>query len=149
MVTDPRYDAQFRRGYEGPPVPPPAARAQTPPAPSARTPVAPVEGPIPSPLPVDEPVGVVGTVVTDQDPPPLRRRNPWSIALLVGGLALLIAGGWLLRSYATTNATTGFSPSDQLWLSMEQQLSPAFLIGGFLAEIAWLVVGALTARSRY
>lgn len=139
-MTDPRYDAQFRRGYEGPPVPPPVGRAQTPPASS--------EDPIPSPPPVDDGAGVVGAVVTDQDPEPLRRRNPWSIALLVGGMLLVIAGGWMLRSYATTNSTTGFSPSDQLWLYVEQQLSPALLVGGFLALVAWLVIGALAARSR-
>jgi hypothetical protein len=145
-VTDPRYDEQFRRGYDGPPVPPPVANAPTSHAPSARVPVAPLENSIPSEPAVDEDARVDG-VVPDQGPEP-RRRNPWSIALLLVGLVMLVVGGWLLRAYATTTALNGYSPDEQLQVFLQQQLSPALLICGFIAVIAWLVVGALAARPR-
>ena len=149
-MTDPRYDEQFRRGYDGPPVPPPVTDVSTAPASNAKTPVAPLaplENPAPSELPVDEDARVVG-VVTDQGPEPLRRRNPWAIALLVVGLVMLVVGGWLLRDYATTTAVNGYSESEQLEVFAQQVVSPALLICGFIAVIAWLVVGALAARRR-
>ena len=147
-MTDPRYDEQFRRGYDGPPVPPPVTSVRAAQESRARTPVAPVETPTPSQPPVDEQAEVVSDVVTDPDPEPLRRRNPWSIALLVGGLVMLLAGGWLLRDYATTATVNGSSEGEQLKVFLEQALSPAILTCGFIAVVAWLVVGALAARSR-
>lgn len=147
-MTDPRYDAQFRRGYDGPPVPPPATSAPTSPASSARIPVAPLEDPAPSRPSVDDNAPAVGVVVTEQEPEPLRRRNPWSIALLVGGLVTLVVGGWLLRDYVITTTVSGYSPSEQLQVSLEQAVSPALLICGFIAVIAWLVIGALAVRPR-
>ncbi len=146
-MTDPRYDEQFRRGYDGPPVPPPATNAAAAPVPSARIPVKPLENPTPSQPPVDEDERVVG-VVTDQEPELPRRRNPWSIALLVVGLVMLVVGGWLLRTYATTTAINGYTPDEQLQVFLQSQLSPALLVSGFIAVIAWLVVGALAARPR-
>ena len=152
-MTDPRYDEQFRRGYDGPPVPPsvppPATTAPTAPAAPARRaepPAAPLENPT-SDSPADENARIVG-VVTDQEPEPLRRRNPWSIALLVVGLVMLVLGGWLVRAYATTVAINGYSPGEQLTAFLQQQLSPALLISGFIAVIAWLVLGALTVKPR-
>ena len=87
-------------------------------------------------------------VVIDQEVEPLRRRNPWSIALLVGSLVMLVVGGWMLRDFATTTAINGYSSGEQLKVFLEQGLSPALLICGFIAVIAWLVVGALASRSR-
>jgi len=147
-MTDPRYDEQFRRGYEGPPVPPPVAKAQPDRESDARIPVAPVEAPTPSRPTVDEQPEVVGEVETDHEPEPLRRRNPWSIALLAGGLIFIVAGGWLLQDYVATAAINGYSPDDQLRVFVEQQLSPAFVMGGLIAVIAWLVLGAVAARPR-
>ena len=147
-MTDPRYDEQFRRGYDGPPVPPPGTGAPTSPASSARIPVAPLEDPAPSQPSADEHAPADGVVVTDQEPEPLRRRNPWSIALLVGGLVMLVVGGWLLRDYATTATINGYSEGEQLKVFLEQALSPAILTCGFIAVVAWLVVGTLAARSR-
>lgn len=149
-MTDPRYDAQFRRGYDGPPVPPPVTSppsSPTAPARSAEPPSAPLEDPTLSESATDENARVVG-VVTDLEPEPLRRRNPWSIALLVVGLVMLAIGGWLVRAYATTAAINGYSQSEQLQVFVQQQLSPALLISGFIAVIAWLVLGALAARPR-
>ena len=151
MVTDPGYDAQFRRGYDGPPVPPPV-----PPAPTAASaaaarrsqhPAAPLEDSTPVEPPTDENPRVVG-VVTDQEPEPVRRRNPWLIALLAVGLVMLAVGGWLVRLYATTTALNGYSPDEQLQAFFQQQLSPALLTSGFVALIAWLVLGALTVKPR-
>ena len=146
-MTDPRYDEQFRRGYDGPPVPPPATNAAAPPVSSAQVPVAPRESPAPSDPPADEDARVVGVVI-DQGQEPLRRRNPWSLTLLVIGVVMLVVGGWLLRDDATTTAINGYSPDEQLKVFLEQQLSPALLICGFIAVIAWLVVGALAVRPR-
>lgn len=146
-MTDPRYDEQFRRGYDGPPVAPPVSNAPASPASSARIPVAPLENPAPSQPPVDEEARIVG-VVSDQGPEPLRRRNPWTIALLVVGLVMLVVGGWLLRAYATTATINGYSESEQLAVFFQQAVAPALLICGFIAVIAWLVVGALAARPR-
>jgi hypothetical protein len=148
MVTDPGYDAQFRRGYDGPPVPPPVAKAPTSPVPGARIPVAPPENPSPSHPPVDENEPGVGGVVTDQEPESVRRRNPWLIALLAVGLVMLAIGGWLVRLYATTTALNGYSADEQLQAFFQQQLSPALLTSGFVALIAWLVLGALTVKPR-
>ena len=146
-MTDPRYDEQFRRGYDGPPVPPPATNAAAAPVPSARIPVKPVENPTPSRPLIDEDARVVG-VVTDQESEPLRQRNPWTIALLVVGLVMLVVGGWSLRDYVTTANVDGYSQSEQLKVFLEQQLSPALLTCGFVAVVAWLVLGALAARTR-
>lgn len=147
-MTDPRYDEQFRRGYDGPPVSPPATNVPASPASSARIPVSPIENPTSNQPSADEYARAVGVVVADQDPEPFRQRNPWSIALLVGGLVMLVVGGWLLRDYATTTTVNGYSSEEQLKVFFEQALSPALLICGFIAVIAWLVVGALAARPR-
>jgi hypothetical protein len=147
-VTDPRYDEQFRRGYDGPPVAPPVSSAPTHPAPRAQIPAAPLEAPTPSQPSVDEHAPAVGIVVPDQEPEPLRRRNPWTIALLVVGLVMLVVGGWLLRAYATTTAINGYSQDEQLQVFLQQAMAPALLICGFIAVIAWLVVGALAVRPR-
>jgi hypothetical protein len=147
-VTDPHYDAQFRRGYDGPPVPPPVSSAPTSAASRTQIPVAPLENPTPSHPSVDEQAGAVGVVVTDQEPEPVRRRNPWTIVLLVVGLVMLVVGGWLLRAYVAATTVNGYSPSEQLPVFLMQAVSPALLICGFIAVIAWLVVGALAARPR-
>ena len=150
-MTNPRYDEQFRRGYDGPPVPPPVARAETPPDSSPRIPAAPVESHTSSGLPDDERAdvsGVVGVVVTDQEPEPLRRRNPWLIALLVVGLVGVVVGCWLLSDYIITSTINGYATSEQFKVTFEEQLSPALLTGGFVALVAWLVIGALAERSR-
>ena len=90
----------------------------------------------------------MGVVMTDQQPEPVRRRNPWAIALLAVGLIMLVVGGWLLRAYATTTAINGYSQDEQLQAFLQQAVSPALLIAGFVAVIAWLVVGALVVRPR-
>jgi len=144
-VTDPRYDEQFQRGYDGPPVPPPVARAETPPGSHARIPAAPAESHTSSGPSDDEWAGVV---ISDQEPEPPRRRNPWLIALLVVGLVGVAVGCWLLSDYIITSTINGYTASEQFKVTFEQQLSPALLIGGFIAVVAWLVVGALAARSR-
>jgi hypothetical protein len=146
-MTDPRYDEQFRRGYDGPPVPPPVSSAPTSATSRAQIPLAPLAASTPSQPSVDEHSPAVGIMATEQEPEPLRRRNPWMIALLVVGLVMLVVGGWLLRTYGTTTAVNG-SPSEQLQVFLEQAVSPALLICGFIAVIAWLVVGALAVSPR-
>lgn len=103
---------------------------------------------MPSQPSVDENATAAGVVVTDQEPEAPRQRNPWSITLLVCGLVMLVVGGWLLRDFVTTATVNGYSEGEQLKVFVEQALSPAILTCGFIAVVAWLVLGALAARSR-
>ena len=148
-MTDPRFDARFQRGYDGPQPVPSAASA---PPPGLRSvPPIPEATPLPrSPKLAEEvPVEPVSShpapaVVDEVEPWAPPRRNPFSLALLTASVILLVVGGWLLQLYATT-VSNGFTPEEQMQAILQQQLAPALLVGGMVGVIAWLVLGALAS----
>lgn len=80
-------------------------------------------------------------------PPP---RNPFRLAILIASLAMLLVGGWLIWSELTAgvNAWGDYDSSQRAVLLLQQQLSPALLIGGVFGVISWLVLGAFAALER-
>jgi len=148
-MTDPRFDPRFQRGYDG-----------QQPIPSDPAPSVPARGIAPEP-PADDSWNVTrepespvqlapvrdSAAVDGVEPWAPRRRNPYAIALLLVGLAMILLGGWLTRVYATT-ALNGYTSDQQTNAILQQQLAPALLVGGFAAVIAWLVLGAFGALAR-
>lgn len=163
-APDPRFDPRFQRGYDGPePTLPstPAVRPLVTRPPVVRPPVA--EPPVAEPSvtesprvqPLDEPVrarayrdgAVVSHEIDDVWVPP--RRNPFALALLIGGLAMIAVGGWLVWTLVTASSyPNGYDRGEQAFALIQQQLSPALLICGVLGVVGWLVLGALTASAR-
>lgn len=144
-MTDPRYDEQFRRGYDGPPVPPPQAAAS---APSQRD-VREIPSQVEQPWEVDE-TGAAAGVEEDRprgiDASRPFRRNPFAIALLAGGVLLMAVGVWMIeRSVSLTSIV--FTPEQQAVIEVESQLSAPLLTGGVIAIVAWLVLGVFAASA--
>lgn len=141
-MTDPRFDPAFQRGYSGP-EPELVQRAAPPtPTPSPATTVAAATAETESPVqlvPVRD-----SAAGDDAEPWAPPRRNPYAIALLLVGLAMILVGGWLTQVYATT-AINGYTSEQQTTAILQQQLAPALLVGGIAGVIAWLVLGAFGA----
>ena len=147
-MTDPRYDEQFRRGYAGPPVPPPVrASGSTP------EPVAPErlhdDRVVPTPASVEQDADLD---IADADRPregettrPFR-RNPFAIGLLVAGILMLVVGVWLIDQ-STSQFTDGYTPEGQALVQVESQLTAPVLTGGVVAIVAWLALGAIAASA--
>jgi hypothetical protein len=146
---DPRYAAQFQRGYD------PATDA----APIRRGPVRLAGGPpptaprVPDPPPVAErhpgEPAVRAEPEPDDLPPVPRSRLEW--ALLGGGVALLVAAGALfVGAVQLFDRYSGWSPSfeGQLWGAATDQLPGPLLLAGVLAVVAWIVLRAISADRR-
>jgi hypothetical protein len=158
-APDPRFDPRFQRGYDGPEPDPPPAPA-IPPAPAvARVPTVPPPGRrADTGLPGDDdgalhegaPRGSAAADTPELDAvwaPP--RRNPFALALLIGGLAMIAVGVWLFWSVVTASSyPDGYDKAAQAFGLAQQQLTPALLICGVLGIIGWLVLGALGASAR-
>jgi hypothetical protein len=150
-APDPRFDPRFQRGYDGPePDAPPTPAVPSPiePGGSSREPagrgaadIAPASDAGRPSEPRDE---------ADDDAlwsPP--RRNPFAIALLVGSLALIAIGLWLIWTVASASSyPDGYDRAAQALALVQQVLSPALLLAGLLGVIGWLVLGALAASAR-
>jgi hypothetical protein len=150
-APDPRFDPRFQRGYDGPEpdapatpaVPSPLETARSSPGPAARgaAEIAPAPDAGRPSAPKDE---------ADDDAlwaPP--RRNPFAIALLVGGIALIAVGLWLIWSIVTQSSyPDGNDRAAQAFGLIQQQVTPALLIAGLFGIVAWLVLGALAAAAR-
>jgi len=77
------------------------------------------------------------------------RRNTFALALLVGGLAMIAVGAWLLWSVVTASSyPNGYDRAEQAFALIQQQFTPALLICGVLGVVGWLVLGALGASTR-
>jgi hypothetical protein len=146
---DPRYAAQFQRGYD------PTTDA----APIRRGPVRLEGGPpptaprVPDPPPVAKRHPVVPAVRAEPEPDDLpaapRSRLEW--ALLGGGVALIVAAGVLFvgaveRSARYSEWSPGFE--GQLYGAATDQLPGPLLLAGVLAIVAWIVVRAISADRR-
>ena len=141
-MTDPRFDPRFQRGYSGeqPEVPHEAVRGPAPtPAepPSAGEPAA-VRVREANPAPLEE-------VEESWAPAP---RNPYRLALLLAGVAMLLGAGILIW-YTVRTANTGsgvYDVGEQTLSFVEYLVPPALVLGGLTSLIVWLVLGALAAR---
>jgi hypothetical protein len=122
-ATDPRFDPRFQRGYRG-----------------SEPVVAPATTPDPDASPGHD-------EVLDESWAPTP-RNPYRIALLLAGVAMLLGAGILIwYSVQTANDTSGFYDVGQQTLSdVEYLVPPALILSGLVCIIAWLVLGALAAR---
>jgi hypothetical protein len=144
-MTDPRYDEQFRRGYDGPPVPPPlpatsaSSQRDVEEIPSQLGQVRIVDEPeAVAPMEADRPRGIDATR-------PFR-RNPFAIALLAGGVLMVVVGVWTIeRSVSLTSIV--FTPEQQAVIEAESQLSAPLLTGGVIAIVAWLALGVFAASA--
>ena len=154
---DPRYAAQFQRGYDGPALAPrvdaPAHSTRTAPvkveggpAPTAaRIPDPPryVERPAPAQDPVNEPV--------DADEPESPRATPWiEWALLALGVVLLGAAAWIFWQASTDVVyyLGGYRNEENAFRAIRYQLVGPLLVAGVLAVSSWLVLRAIRPLMR-
>lgn len=140
-APDPRFDPRFQRGYDGP----------EPPLPQA--PAAPLRSEQADQVPPD--VDGAPQASDSPDVPEFdevwapHRRNPFALALLVGGLAMIAVGTWLLWSVVTESSfPNGYDQAQQAFALIQQQVTPALLICGVLGIVGWLMLGALAASAR-
>jgi len=148
-TPDPRFDPRFQRGYDGPEPDAPATPAMPSPIQSAASsrPPASQDASV-SPLGADRPAEPTDTLDGDAlwSPP---RRNPFAIALLVGGVVMIAVGLWLVWTVVTQSTyPDGNDKAAQAFGLVQQQVTPALLIAGLLGIIGWLVLGALPASAR-
>lgn len=143
---DPRYAAQFQRGYDPVRDPAPIRRAPTrleggPPASAPR---------VPDPPPIVERLAdppVVAEVEHDEGSPTVRSRFEW--ALLGAGVVLLVAAGALfMGAVELQDRYAGWLPGfeGQLYGAATNQLPGPLLVGGVLAIVAWIVLRAVSAE---
>lgn len=77
------------------------------------------------------------------------RRNPFALALLVGSLAMIAVGVWLIWSVVTASTyPDGNDRAAQAFGLVQAQVTPALLIAGVLGLVGWLVLGALAESGR-
>jgi hypothetical protein len=149
--VDPRFDPRFQRGFEGkvaPVVPaqaPPTPRVAAPPAES----VVAAEPAVDAAIPVVDPAPVVDLAVAQLEP--LRRFNPFRLALLVASLAALAIAAWLMW-VTYDNLNFYYGGGLDRWMQFLAQLVsslPAPLItAGLLGIVLWLAVGIVAPRRR-
>jgi hypothetical protein len=144
-VSDPQYDEQFRRGYDGPVVPPAVASVPSaaPPESTAARTSASVPESVPEPVAV-EPVGADRPRDVGVSRP--FRRNPFAIGLLSAGILMLVVGVWMIER-STTLSSIIYTPDQQAVLQIESQLTTPVLVSGVIAIVAWLVMGAFAASA--
>lgn len=157
-MSDPRFDPRFQRGYAGP-QPVPSGAAAPPPSRALSDPVAPEPTPIdgepaePRPAPALLPSALEDADESSAPQAAPAGRNPYALALLIGGVLLFVTGTWWAWSSAgLTNVSAESDPDAQLRAQAISLLGflmpPALLIGGLLGIVGWLVLGALGVPSR-
>lgn len=151
-APDPRFDPRFQRGYSGseplPPseqIPPQPERPVVPP-PELESPEQPVAESEPEPRVVTSPSAQPGFI--DEAPWVPPPRNPYRLALLLAGVAMLLGAGILIwYSARAAIENNGFYDLGQQTLStLENLVPPALIVGGLTSIIVWLVLGALATR---
>lgn len=148
---DPRYAAQFQRGYD------PARHA----APERRGPVRLEGGPpataprVPDPPPLvesrrDVPAAAVAQAdEPDERPSIVRSRLEWAL-LGVGVLMLVLATVLFVGAVELNDRFSGWLPGfeGQLYGAATSQLPGPLLVGGVFAIVAWIVLRAVSAERR-
>ena len=159
---DPRYAAQFQRGYDGPVLVPPATTA---PATTAThsTRTAPVRiegGPPATAARIPDPPHAVARPHVDEElvdvdepePEPWHVARAWIFewALLAAGVVLLAIAAILFWLAGTQFNYYGQFPNDvSAFIDARNQLPGPLLVAGVVAISAWLGVRALrSTRSR-
>ena len=149
---DPRYAAQFQRGYDGPILTEPA----TPPTTNHSTRAAPVRiegGPPATAARIPDPPHAVARVHVDEEqvdvdePEPSRTLPPWVFewALLAAGL-LLLAAAAIVFWVAATDITMYYGQypyEQQTFIDARNKLPGPLLVAAVIAISAWLGVRAL------
>jgi len=146
-MTDPRFDPRYQRGYSGdgleaPYVAQPAPAAEeavraTPADPVTRSEPGQPDTPEPAATPVEIEVGWAPAAA-----------NPYRLALLLTGLAMLLGAGvliWYLGKNFLIGSTTDDIGQQEL-NALQYAVSPALVVAGFVCIIVWLVLGAVIAR---
>lgn len=144
---DPRYAAQFQRGYD------PARDA----APDRRGPVKLEGGPQPTAPRVPDPPRIAEPPVEpviaaadepEEDGPQRRSRLEW--ALLATGAALLLATVLFVGAVELYSRYTGWGSdfASQVYGAAANVLPGPLLVGGVAAITAWLVLRGLTGGGR-
>lgn len=150
---DPRYAAQFQRGYD-----PATGAAHTrrgpvrleggPPPTAPRVPDAPrmVQRPAEGPDATDAEL-TVGK--PDEHVPPVRSRLEWAV-LGTGVVLLALAGVLFVGAVELSERYSGWLPGfeGQLYGAATESLPGPFLVGGVVATVAWIVLRAVSAGRR-
>jgi hypothetical protein len=143
-MSDPRFDPAFQRGYTGP-EPELVVREVVSARPQTVPDVAPsVLAQIPVPDDVRPPAETIGDSKPEEIWSP--RRNPFALAMLVGGVILIVAGVAMIWSIATqnnSNAQPTLDTGAQALAILNYLLPPALFLGGVLGVLGWLILGAL------
>lgn len=143
---DPRYAAQFQRGFDPAQHPvPPVRRGPEPlaggPAPTAER--------VPDPPPMVPRAEPEPVAVPDESLPTPRSRLEW--ALLGGGVALLVAAGALFVGAVQLQARySGWSPGFEghLYGAATEVLPGPLLVAGVIAIVLWVVLRVISADRR-
>jgi hypothetical protein len=149
-VSDPRFDPRFQRGYDGPP-------PEAPVRPVAHAPGLPAAARIPDPQlaesrPEPEPLLASSSPVQpgfdDSDIWTPAARNPYQLALLLAGLAMLLGAGILIwfSVRIIPESTVPYDVGQQTISTIQYLIPPALVVGGLTSIIVWLVLGALASR---
>ncbi|WP_395640883.1 hypothetical protein [Pseudolysinimonas sp.] len=151
---DPRYAAQFQRGFDPAqhaPVPPPQRRGPEPieslrPPVVLRVPDPPRIAESPPPLPVPL-VAELDPSAADDSDVPVRSRWEWTLPALAA--ALIVAAALLFWTTATeTGMNDGtWGQADYVANSMRMLLPGPLLVAGVLALTVWIVARGLTSRA--
>ncbi len=144
---DPRYAAQFQRGFDpaqdaAPPVQRQPVRLEGSPPPTARR--------VPDPPPLNEspPVETL-TVAAEGEGLPLSGRPRLEWALLgVGGVLLAFAAMLFAGAVEARDSGLGTGIEDQLYSTLTSQLPGPLLVGGVLAIVLWIVLRAVFSGRR-
>ncbi|MEO5534224.1 MAG: hypothetical protein ABIR17_03750 [Pseudolysinimonas sp.] len=159
--VDPRYAAQFQRGFQGEHVDPtsPPESAQR------RAPVHLSGGRAATAQRVEQhsiPPSTVrssamqeesaGGVEVDADPLAIARPTRSERILFGGSAVLVVLSIWLFFQMMATATASSTQPTpaatDQLWLWAQAELPAPLLVGGIVAFCAGLVLAALRTRVR-
>ena len=141
-MSDPRFDPAFQRGYSGP-EPELVPRS-----------AAPVGGVVPPEDPPAVAVPTAGLTVESLTVESLtvgqtlrtsehRGRNPYRLALLVGGLALLLGAVSMIFEVVRHPHGSSTTVESQFVNLLVGDLPPALTLSGLICLIAWLALGAL------
>jgi len=153
---DPRYAAQFQRGYDGPvPAIPALSPRAIPPSPQLAHGAPAVEAPpsAASPPSAPSPPSIVtSTDSMEADVPAEPQPTPWiEWALLALGVLLLSVAAWIFWQASTDVVyyVGGYSNDEATVRSLRYQLPGPLLVAGVLAVSTWLVLrSARPAMSR-
>ncbi len=148
---DPRYAAQFQRGYDGPVLTQPPTTATT-----HSTRLAPLRiegGPPATAARVPDPPHVVARAIADEEPvdvdepdPPVTPWIEWSL-LAVGVVLVAVAALLFWQSATDTRGYLGsFSITEQTFASVRSTLPGPLFVAGIVAGSIGIIMRALRPR---